>query len=128
MAAALENVQEARQVRLLVDERVVDGIPDPRLGGEVEDYVRILRGKCAAQAFEIADVEFAGGEAALAFEQRRAVAFELYVIVVAEVVNADDLPPAAEKGSRSMKPDEASTPCNENFHCGYYTISRGQMV
>ena len=100
MSAAFQHVEESLDVRLLVDEGVRDGIPHARLGGEVEHHVRHLRGERFPQSFEIADVEFARGEARPVRPFRRkargAVALEGHVVVVAEVVDAGDVPAAAQ--------------------------------
>ena len=52
----------------------------------------------------------------MAFEQRRAVALELYVIVVAEVVNADDIPPAPKEFLHRVEANETGKACYQNFH------------
>ena len=91
---------------------MVDGIPDAGLRGEVEHDVGRFRGKCAAQAIEIADVEFAGGKARLPLKQRRAVALQLHAVIAAEVVDSDDIPSAPEEFPRRVEAYESGKACD----------------
>lgn len=45
VAAGLEHVEEADEVALEVGSRVLDGVADPRLGGEVHHDVESVLGE-----------------------------------------------------------------------------------
>ena len=85
-------------------------------GGEVQDNVWRLLRKGPFEAFQVADVQFACGETRGSLEHGGAVALELDVVVVAEIVYADDIPSAAQELARRVEADEAGETSYQHSH------------
>ena len=65
MTAGLEHVEEADEIALQIGARVLDGVADARLGGEVHHDVEAVLGEQALDEGGIAQVAAHEGEAAL---------------------------------------------------------------
>lgn len=65
VAAGLEHIEEADEVALEVGARVLDGVADARLGGEVHHDVEAVLGEQALDEGGVAQVAANEGEAAL---------------------------------------------------------------
>ena len=89
--AGFQDVQEAHEVALEVGIRIGDGIPHPRLCGEIDHRIEALRVKERVQRFLVRDVHLQEALALPCAELGDAALLETDVIVVVEVVDADDL-------------------------------------
>ena len=93
VAAGLEHVEEADEVALEVGARVLDGVADARLGGEVHHDVEAVLGEQALDEGGIAQVAANEGEAAFGIslcKHAQAGVLDAGVVVAVEVVEADD--------------------------------------
>ena len=114
--ADLEDVEEAFEVRLLVDERVVKAIAYASLGRQVADGSGTGFRNQIAKTGQVAQVHLHAAIARVTLEQRVALAFESDGVVVVEIVESDDRLTLFEEGARKMEPDEASGAGDEGGH------------
>lgn len=93
VAAALEDIKEADEVALEVGARVLDGVADTGLGGEVHHDIEAVLGEQPLDEGGIAQVAANEGEAALGIslcKHAQARMLDARVVVAVEVVEADD--------------------------------------
>ena len=93
VAAGLEHVEEAYQVALEVGARVLDGVANARLGGEVHNDVETVLGEQALDKGGVAQVAAHEGEAAVCIglgQHAQARVLNAGVVVAVEVVEAND--------------------------------------
>src|SRR5690606_2331820 len=91
--AQLEKVERARRIRLDVDPRVLDRLPDACARGEVDHAVdRSLAYRITEQPLEpiaIADVELVKGEAVAPLQVAEPPVLQADVVCIVQVVNGD---------------------------------------
>lgn len=93
VTAGLEHVEEADEVTLEVGARVLDGVADARLGGEVHHDVEAVLGEQALDEGGVAQVAAHEGEAAVGVglgQHAQARVLDAGVVVAVEVVETDD--------------------------------------
>lgn len=93
MAAGLEHIEESDEVALEVGARVLDGVADARLGGEVHNDVETVLGEQPLDEGGIAQVAANEGEAAFGIslcKHAQTRMLDARVVVAVEVVEADD--------------------------------------
>lgn len=93
MAAGLEHVEESDEVALEVGARVLDGVADARLGGEVHHDIEAVLGEQPLDEGGVAQVAAYEGEAAVCVglgKHAQARVLDAGVVVAVEVVEADD--------------------------------------
>ena len=93
VAACLEDVEEADEVALEVGARVLDGVADARLCGEVHHYIEAVLGEQALDEGGVAQVAAHEGEAAVCVglgKHAQARVLDAGVVVAVEVVETDD--------------------------------------
>ena len=93
VAAGLEHVEEAHEVTLQVCARVLDGVADARLGGEVHHDIKAVLSEQALDEGGVAQVAAHEGEAAVRVglgKHAQAGVLDAGVVVAVEVVEADD--------------------------------------
>lgn len=93
MAACLEDVEEADEVALEVGARVLDGVADARLRGEVHHDVEAVLGEQALDEGGIAQVTANESKAAIGVglgQHAQARVLDAGVVVAVEVVESDD--------------------------------------
>lgn len=142
LAAGFEDVEEAHDVRKHVHVRVVDGVAHAGLRGEVHDHGRAEFGEDALDEGFVRDVALAegpgrGARGRAVGDETQAVLLQRGVVVVVQVVDADDMDPV---GCREQTPhqggaDESGGPGDENglvvqfdpgFHGGLaWNVDRG---
>ena len=119
MAACLEDVEEADEVALEVDARVLDGVADARLGGEVHHDVEAVLGEQALDEGGVAQVAAHEGEAAVRIglcQHAQSRVLDARVVVAVEVVEADDdVIGLLEQLLDEERTDEASGSGDEHF-------------
>lgn len=93
VAAGLEHVEESDEVALEVCARVLDGVSDARLCGEVHHDVEAVLGEQALDEGGVAQVATHEGEAAVCVglgQHAQAGVLDTGVVVAVEVVETDD--------------------------------------
>lgn len=111
VAAALEDVEEAHEVALEVGPRVLDGVADASLSGEVHDEVEAVLGEQPLEQGGVGEVTADELEAPVAVglaEHRQARVLDAGVVVAVEVVEADDdVVGGLEQSLHQERPNEA---------------------
>lgn len=119
VAAGLEHVEETDQVALEVCARVLDGVADARLGGEVHHDVEAVLSEQALDERGVAQVAAHEGEAAVCVglgKHAQAGVLDAGVVVAVEVVEADDrVIGLLEQLLDEERADEAGGSCDEYF-------------
>lgn len=93
VAAGLQDVEESDEVALEVGARVLDGVADARLGGEVHHDVEAVLGEQALDERGVAQVATDEGKATIRVElsqHAQARVLDARVVVAVEVVKAND--------------------------------------
>ena len=119
VAAGLEHVEEADEVALEVGARVLDGVADARLGGEVHHYIEAVLGEQALDEGGVAQVAAHEGESAVCVglgKHAQAGVLDAGVVVAVEVVETDDhVIGLLEQLLDEERADEAGRSGDENF-------------
>ena len=97
VATAFEDVQEASDVAAHIHVRVCRCIAHTRLGGEVDHALRFVRRKRCLDRSTVGEIRRDMSIVRVILESRQARFFQVHIVVIAEVVKADDLIPAIEK-------------------------------
>ncbi len=121
--AALEHVGEADEVRVDVGMRVGDGVAHAGLRGEMDDHVEALALEQCRHAGAIGEVEFGEREALERRQAREPRPLERDLVVVVDVVEADDALAAFEQPERGGRADESGRAGDEYVH-GRFAWSR----
>lgn len=127
VAAGLEHVEEADEVALEVGTRVLNGVADARLGGEVHHDVEAVLGEQALDEGGIAQIAAHERKTALGVgvaQHAQARVLDAGVIVAVEVVEADDhVIGLFEQLLRQKRPDEASSAGDKHFSHIYSSLT-----
>ena len=119
VAAGLEHVEEADEVALQVGARVLDGVADARLGGEVHNDVEAVLCEQALDEGGIAQIAAHEGEAAVDIglgKHAKARVLDARIIIAVEIVEADDgIIGLFEQLLDEKCTDEARGPGDEHF-------------
>lgn len=127
VAAGLEHVEEAYQVALEVGARVLDGVADARLGGEVHHDVEAVLGEQALDEGGVAQVTAHEGGAALCIglgQHAQAGVLDTGVVIAVEVVETDnDVIGLLEQLLDEERADKTGGSCDEYFSICHVSIS-----
>lgn len=119
VAASLEDVEEADEVALEVGARILDGVADARLGGEVHHDIEAVLGEQALDEGGVAQVAAYEGKAAVCVglgKHAQARVLDAGVVVAVEVVETDDhIVGLLEQLLDEEGTDEAGRSGDENF-------------
>ena len=96
--------------------RIVQRIAHAGLRGQMHDPVEALGGEQRRTRLRVADIEAVEGKARMRLQPREACLLELGIVIVVEVVDADDLVIALEQPLRDMHADEAGSSGDQNLH------------
>lgn len=119
VTAGLEHVEEADEVALEVGARVLDGVADTGLGGEVHHDVEAVLREQALDEGGVAQVTAHEGESAVCVglgKHAQAGVLDAGVVVAVEVVETDDhIVGLLEQLLDEERADEAGRSGDENF-------------
>ncbi len=116
MTAALENMQRADDIALDIGVRVLNRVANACLCGQVDDLVEPLAGKQLLHRLAIGKIDPLHSEVIVLVEQRRARLLQRRIIVVVEVVDADNHIATLQQRFCGKETDETGGACDENFH------------
>lgn len=113
---SLEDVPEAHQVRVDIGERILQGIPDPDLGGEVIDDGKRLVLEEPQKAGPVHDIHPVEGKALPGEKAGEAGLLEGDLVVVVQVVDPHHRMAHGQKPVGECGSDEAGGAGNQDFH------------
>jgi len=129
--ASLKNVHEACDVGVHIGMRVNERIPDPCLSGKMTDQVKLLFLKKLPNrlpVFEVRSLEpvhriFRALDTLARFSlsaiqavSSKPPVLELNIVVIIDVVDADNLIASFGESHRHKRPDKPRRSCNQDFH------------
>ena len=125
VAAGLKDVEEADEVALEVGARVLDGVANARLRGEVHHDVEAVLGEQALDEGGVAKVAAHESEAAVGVglgQHAQARVLDAGVVVGVDVVEAGDVPLIADEPRREERSDEAGGTGHKNCFTTHFTL------
>ena len=117
MAATLDDVQKTGDVGRHVDMRILRGVAHTRLRGKVDHAPWLVRGKRRLDRRAIGQIRRYMGVVRVIHEARQPRLLQVHVVVVAEVVDADDFITALKQSHGDMRADEPRGAGYQNLHC-----------
>ena len=117
-ARELEHVAMADEVRLHIGLRVLDAVADAGLRAEMDDAFESIGVGKPLKRFGVREIDAFEAEAVavLAREIVEPRLLERRIVIIVEIVDADDVVAALQQGARRCRADEARGSCNENSH------------
>ena len=122
MAAALQHVQETDHVALHVHMRILGGVAHARLRGKVDHALRLMGGKYLLHRRAVRQIRGDMGVPRHIHQPRQSRLLQGDIVVVIEIVEADDLVAARQQALGDVGADEAGGASNEDFHIGPCSI------
>jgi len=115
VAAALEDIHEARDVTVNVGVGVFEGVTDAGLGGHVQDDVEEVVLEERVHTVAVFDVQFREREFLVLPQDAEPGPLEPDVVVVVQVVDADNGLAVLQEPFGEVKPDEARRPRHKDL-------------
>jgi hypothetical protein len=97
--------------------RILQRIPDARLSAEMDDPVETMAGEQGLHCVSVFQSSVDESKAFVVRKLRQAVLFQLWIIVVVHVVEADNVIPSVNQRFGHVIADKASRSGDENPHC-----------
>lgn len=119
MAAPFEDGEGPVEIAVGIGEGVVQRIAYPGLGAKMDHPIELLpneQGRDGLPVREIAALEAKTGQLQ---ELRQPRLFQAHLVVVIEIVEADDLMPFVTEPLRHMKADKAGSAGDQVLHCAF---------
>ncbi len=107
MPTALKDVHESDQIGIDISMRVGQGVTHPGLGGQVDNCIKLVISKECFHAAAIRDIAFYKRETLFISQLLETTVFKRYIIVVVQVIQANDLITTSQKALTEMGADEA---------------------
>src|SRR6185312_9026909 len=120
MTAALQHVQETLDIGVDIVMGMVDRMPHPRLRGKMHHLGKAVLGEQGLHRRAIGEFELDEAESGLSLEDGKPGLLQLWIVVMVEVIDADDGASASQQTLSDVKPDEAGSSSHENHvirHC-----------
>ena len=115
LAAALEDVHEAHQIAIDVGVGVEQRVAHTGLGRQVNHALETFSGEQRGHRRPVGDVHLDEAKIALPRQAGQAGALEANVVLVVEVVDADDRVTATQEAQRGVHADETGGAGEEDF-------------
>lgn len=122
---AFEQVESRDGVGAHVDVRVLDACPDSGAGGEVDDRIEAVVGEDPVEGLTVLDIDLVKSETVVAEQRLKPVTLQSDVIVVIQIVEADDFVTCIEGQLGGLGSDEACAASDQDA-LGHF--SRGLEV
>src|SRR6185312_10404639 len=114
MTAALQHVEETLDIGVDIVMGMVDRMPHPRLRGKMHHLDKAVLREQGLHRPAIGEVELDEAELGLTLKYGKPGLFQSRIVVMVEVIDADDGASASQQTLRDVKPDEAGSSCHEN--------------
>src|SRR5580704_14153972 len=128
MPTALENVERAGDVALHVGMRCLDRIAHARLSPKMHHTLEFFLCEAARHTCGVRAIKLNEAKARLLLKQSEACLLQGDVVVVIEIVEANDLVAALEQTPRRMKTDEARGSGDQDLHRRPSTSAAGNTL
>ena len=107
-------MHRADDVCVVIKPRVLNGGPNASARSQMHDHVNFLAAKHSSHRVALAEVDVANGY--VFCEISNVSLLDLRIIKVIEIVQDDDFMPDSEQLLNQMRPDKASTACDQDSH------------
>ncbi len=114
--AALKQIDEADEVGLGIGLRIDERVAHAGLGGEVDDALEVFLAEEFGHARGIGDVELDEAKARMVGQLLQARLLQADVVIVVEVVDADDLVAARQQALGNVHSYKSGGAGDEHFH------------
>ncbi|MNS78399.1 hypothetical protein D3C72_1120140 [compost metagenome] len=111
-----QHIEETHQVRLPIDIRVVQRVTHPGLRRQVHHLGKPVVAEQVHQGRFVDDVHFPEAKTRQRLQHLEACVLELYVVVIIEVVDTDDVLTLAAQAPDRMKTDETGGTGDQDGH------------
>ena len=115
MTTRFKNIYEAHQIRIDVSLRICQRVSNTRLRREVDDSIKAMRFKQAIDPVTIFQPELLKAESGTTFQLGQSIMFELRLIVVVEIIDANNGVATIQQASCRVHPDEARCSGDQNI-------------
>src|SRR5689334_11550735 len=116
VATTFENVQKAGDIAAHVYMWILRGIAHARLRGEVDHALRFVLREYRFDRGAVGEIGGDMGIVRVILETRQARLLQIHIVIITEVVDANNLIAAIKQPHRHMRSDEASRAGDENLH------------
>jgi len=116
MAAGFKDIDETHEIGIHVSMGVLDRIADAGLRRQIYHPLGSVSGKGFVQHLAIFKAGSDFGEARIRLQARQAGALQVDIVIIVEVVEADDFVAARQQALRQCRTDKPRAACNQNFH------------
>ena len=116
MTASLQDMQEADEIRVDVAVRIFERVAHARLGGQIDDPLGLVLGEKTFNRGAIRQIAFHKLEILMGLQARKAGLLQIDVVIVIEVVEADDVVAARKQRLSGVRSDEARSAGNQYLH------------
>ena len=122
VTAPLEDIQKTGQVAVEVCVRVFERIPDARLSRQIDDDLEAVFCEQRIQFVPVREVRPDETEALVFLQKFQPCLFQRDIVVVVQVVQADDRIPILQKPAGKVKADKARCARDQDFSHGFSPI------
>ncbi len=119
--ASFEDVEKPGDIVLDIGLRVDEGLPYPRLGGQIDNHLRLLFREEPADGILIGDVHLQEFEILPRLDLPDPIDLQTDLVVVVEIVEAEDIFAPVQKFPTEMESDEAGRAGDEDL-LGHWSI------
>ena len=116
VAAAFQYIHETHQVGIHVGMRVLYGITYPRLGRQVYHTLWLVLLKKFFNARPVCHIQFVELKQLVVFQQGQPVFFQLYVVIIIEVIQAQDHVTPLHQSLAEGSTNKARSTGHQYFH------------
>ena len=115
MTTCFEDVHEADQIRIDVSLGIRQGVPNTGLSGQVDDSIEAMSFKQSIDTVTIFQCQLLKAESGTTLQKSESIVFELGLIIVVQIVEADHGVASIQQASCRVHPDEARCSGNQNI-------------
>ena len=115
MAARLEDVEEADDVRVDIRTRMVDAVPHASLRCEIDDNVRLILLEQRRDRRLIRQVALDKRERRILAQNLQPALLQADIVVVIDIIKADNRRPESQQPLREMKTDESRSASDQDL-------------